>query len=717
MADDRHHRRALCGVCSREIAVTSLGLVRVHGPIDNRCPGSRQVADRPLFQYQPVSEPAVDSGPLSSPPLNSDSTLPTPTCSRYPDLTSTSVALGQRCQFLRRIPKGSREAASSKLCEIFDEITRSNTIEAWERLLLFPRRCLHTPSRGGQRWSLASLVNKQIADEESLPPSAQKRSAKTKNAPHDPAKYLRKAISLKLGEGDFRGAIRLACSDDSMAKVNEDTLSALQAKHPSPHPASNPPTPPSLSQHTATPIYATPEMVAYAIHSFPTGSSGGPDGLLPQHLKDILNPPSGATAPFLSSLSAFVSHVLNGSTPIPLRPLFFGARLVALTKKDGGVRPIAVGSTLRRLVAKVAAHFVLDDMISLLAPRQLGFGVKGGAEAAVHAARSYLNHLHPDGVMVKLDFRNAFNTVRRDKMLEATKIFAPEVYPFVHSSYSVASSLFWEGRIIQSAEGLQQGDPLGPLLFCLSIHQAISCLTSEFCVCYPDDVTLGGYADAIKHDLEIVRSMEEIGLCLNCVKSEIICNNELIIDSVLLSLPGAQVIEPTSATLLGSPLGNEACVSVALEKKVNNLAKMGDRLALLTAHDSLLLLRHSISIPKLLYLLRTAPCFLSPNLKSYDKLLCSIVGRICNVHMTTTDTGWSQASLPVRSGGLGLRSAVQLAPSAFMSSAAASKKLMSQILPAGSCFSVPEADTALIHWYNLFPGTRPPPPSGDDVQI
>ena len=125
---------------------------------------------------------------------------------------------------------------------------------------------------------------------------------------------------------------------------------------------------------------------------------------------------------------------------------------------------------------------------------------------------------------------------------------------------------------------------------------------------------MGGCADAIEHDLEIVRSMEEIGLRLNCAKSEIICNNRLIIDSVLPSLPGAQVIEPTSATLLGSPLDNEACVSVALEKKINNLTKMGDRLALLTAHDSLLLLRHSISIPKLLYLFRTAPCFLSPNL-------------------------------------------------------------------------------------------------------
>ena len=60
---------------------------------------------------------------------------------------------------------------------------------------------------------------------------------------------------------------------------------------------------------------------------------------------------------------------------------------------------------------------------------------------------------------------------------------------------------------------------------------------------------------------------------------------------------------------------------------------------------------------------------------------------------------------------------MQLAPSAFMSSAAASKELMSQILLGGSCIFVPMADTALTHWYNLFPGTRPSSPSGDDIKI
>lgn len=86
----------------------------------------------------------------------------------------------------------------------------------------------------------------------------------------------------------------------------------------------------------------------------------------------------GGVHSLLSALASFVTLVLAGRTPPSIRPFFFGATLIALEKKDGGVRPIAVGCTLRRLAAKVASGRVLEDMAALLAPRQLGFGVKGG---------------------------------------------------------------------------------------------------------------------------------------------------------------------------------------------------------------------------------------------------------------------------------------------------------------------------------------------------
>ena len=68
--------------------------------------------------------------------------------------------------------------------------------------------------------------------------------------------------------------------------------------------------------------------------------------------------------------------------PPPVRSTFFGASLIALQKKGGGVRPIAVGFTLRRLAAKCIASGVLQSMGASLTPLQLGYGTSRGAEAA-----------------------------------------------------------------------------------------------------------------------------------------------------------------------------------------------------------------------------------------------------------------------------------------------------------------------------------------------
>ena len=52
---------------------------------------------------------------------------------------------------------------------------------------------------------------------------------------------------------------------------------------------------------------------------------------------------------------------------------------------------------------------------------QLGVGVRGGAEAAIHATRRYVINMPADHVVVKLGFTNEFNTVHRDATLEAVK--------------------------------------------------------------------------------------------------------------------------------------------------------------------------------------------------------------------------------------------------------------------------------------------------------
>ena len=224
-------------------------------------------------------------------------------------------------------------------------------------LLSFSKKCLQTPARGGKRWSLATLINKQVTQEPS-----------TKTPVTRPPQ-------------------------DAIAEPSSETLQALKAKHPLPPPDSDIP---SLEHTSPLAFTIDTEVIMKVISSFPKGLSGGFDGLLPQHLKDLTSPSAGdGGTSLLTALVRLTTLIQEGRTPTSIRPLFFGANLTALTKKSGGIHPIAVGCTLRRLASKCASLHALKYITQVLTPHQLGFGIAGGIEAAVHASRVYLNHLPP----------------------------------------------------------------------------------------------------------------------------------------------------------------------------------------------------------------------------------------------------------------------------------------------------------------------------------
>ena len=91
----------------------------------------------------------------------------------------------------------------------------------------------------------------------------------------------------------------------------------------------------------------TADDVKAAIMTFPNGSAGGPDGLRPQHLKDMVTSGGVGTdapaAPLLQTITDLINAMLAGRTPEAVKSVLFGGALTALLKKDGGVRPIAVG--------------------------------------------------------------------------------------------------------------------------------------------------------------------------------------------------------------------------------------------------------------------------------------------------------------------------------------------------------------------------------------
>ena len=92
----------------------------------------------------------------------------------------------------------------------------------------------------------------------------------------------------------------------------------------------------------------------------------------------------------------------------------------------------------------------------------------------------------------------------------------------------------------------------------------------------------------------------------------------------------------------------------------------------------------------------------------FDDSLCYILSDILNVDLTHNNA-WLEASLPVRVGGIGVRQATQLAPSAYLASATGCLDLIQQIiLPHFQDHPDPYVDDAVTIWSQ---GHSQPPPS------
>jgi hypothetical protein len=393
---------------------------------------------------------------------------------------------------------------------------------------------------------------------------------------------------------------------------------------------------------------------------------------------------------------------LRGDCPAEVGAIFFGGRLIAISKKSGGIRPIAIGFTLRRLTSKCASAFGVSRLSSVFSPRQLGVGVPGGCEAAVHACRRYLNGMPSNHVVVKLDFANAFNSLHRDVMLSAIYSALPELYSYCSSAYGNSSVLHFGTFTILSEEGAQQGDPLGPLLFCTAIQPLIAGLSSDLTLGYLDDLTLGGPEQVVARDVDRIKQVGgSMGLHLNDAKCEVILHPNST-DSVF-----SQFVPVTldNATLLGAPLFQGSGLDITWSNYCSDLSRAIDRLTVIAAHDALILLKACFSAPKVQYILRSSPSMDHPGLAVFDNLLRDGLERITNSSLSNAQ--YLQASLPIKDGGLGVRRVASLALPCFLASAASTLSLQERILESAYLQPDPYIDSYLASW-SAVSGNSPP---------
>ena len=679
--------KGTCSVCHSVLHLHNKdGGLHKHGPRKQPCPGSHKPPLTPTTAHRvslsgnsTVSNP--DRSQIQSQTNESEQTCRSNTdaedgfesasTTKHPDLPNG---------LLRHIPKGARTAAAHLLTDTIGDILHQPLHPAgWLRLLSFGSGTMEKPTRGGKRHNLTQYIKSRIDtfknDWETTasllfgPDRDRADMGKPRKSPD--ANSIAAAVAAKLEDGNLSAASRILCSDDSPAPINKETLELLRLKHPSaPERTIAQPSP------QTAPLQITEKEVHDAMRSFPKGSSGGPDGLRPQHVLELLKDHVAGQG-LLKAMTALTNLLLAGICPQELRPILFGGTLFALKKSSGGLRPIVIGYLWRRLASKCANAYIIPIATPRLSPKQLGVGVPGGAEAAIHASRRFMEHMSEDTIIIKLDLANAFNSLHRDVMLSSLSEWCPELYAYCHLAYAEPSSLKYGNFTLQSQEGPQQGDPLGPVLFCLPLQEVLTHLQSPLAFGYLDDLTVGGGYEKVCEDVVAIKEgCARLGLSINSSKCEVISRNA----NIDLPEPVNQFlrVDPSSAELLGAPLSPREALNDTLNSIVSRLASTMKKLEQIPRQDAILILRCSIGAPRLIYILRCTPCHEHPGLSKFDEGLRDGTESILNIALS--DDQWSLASMPIRMGGLGIRRASSLALPAFLASAARSQLTQSLIL-------------------------------------
>jgi len=353
---------------------------------------------------------------------------------------------------LRRVPIVASSTCARALTCLLQAVEREKTWEALARLLLFPRIALAAPARGGnatrssptQQCRLNFLSSVLDPQEELVarlrrasPADGPRTRARTRaaaaEAPDDSSPASDRtaaAVRALLAEGAPDRALQLLTSDGVCVSADQAVLARLWKLHPQADlPGLVDPLP--KDRPYVTPLWATDQLLAMeaVVRSFPPDSAAGPSGLRPQNLLDCLNSAdSAAKTGLLSALLTLVTTVSAGRFHPRAAPYLRTARLIPLTKNDGGVRPIAVDDTLRRLTANwMLKNSQGRSATAAFAHLQTAFAKGRPCEVVAMGVQALADTLHGSTgwLLLQVDLNNAFNSIHRPAILDALEQRCP----------------------------------------------------------------------------------------------------------------------------------------------------------------------------------------------------------------------------------------------------------------------------------------------------
>ena len=144
----------------------------------------------------------------------------------------------------------------------------------------------------------------------------------------------------------------------------------------------------------------------------------GPGGTDSVSLQKWLLRFGAASAELRRIAGDFFEWLGNGRPPWTAYCAFMSGRLIALDKQPG-IRPVGVGDTWRRLMAKCLLKVVGPEAKSACDTTQLAGGLENRIKGAIHAMRVLFkeHRKEEDWGFLLIDVRNAFNEEKRTAML------------------------------------------------------------------------------------------------------------------------------------------------------------------------------------------------------------------------------------------------------------------------------------------------------------
>ena len=590
---------------------------------------------------------------------------------------------------LSHIPAALRPPVGDALALLLRGVAEDPTELGMWALLAFPKLVLRANARGGRNhnadvvtevnrrlfmwrtWQWGPLWEEALA---SARPQGQGPNTRGRTAAAAVTEATCKRLRRLVGEGAPARAMQTLLSDGVHDAADPAVQQRLRELHPGAPPLAS-----GDGGALGMAALLVPDVseawlasVLDAVRTFPNGSAPGPSGLRPSALQDLLCR-TRRSGDLLPALATFVQACVNGRLPDALGPMLCAARLIPLKKKDGGVRPVAVGEVFRRVVGKcLLRHPHVVEQVKSLQPLQLGVGVPMACPIIAHGLRRAVNALPLTGdwAILQVDVSNAFNTVARSAIMAGARDFAPAVIPWMQFCYSKTVPLFSGEQVIHSSTGTHQGCPMGPLGFALGIQRALRTTAAlaplSWMSFYLDDGhLLAPLADLAAAFPILQTELAAVGLRVNLAKCALWGPGERLVAGLpdehpLHGVASTPFLPDSGLQVLGLPvdfpgtLGKTRCVFEDARSKLS-----GGLSALAAVQDSQVqhaLLRSCADACKLLFLAQGcevgAP-MVKQAMERADDDIMSTFEEVLGMPLSRPQR--LQASLPMRKGGCGIK--------------------------------------------------------------